>query len=553
MRARASGRPADPPTSPNRNRADALARARAHAAAGNAVAAVDCYRRAVDITPGHAQRLIEALQARGVAFIVAPYEADAQMAYLARTGAVAGVVTEDSDLLPYGAPVVLFKLDRDGSAQRVARADVPAARNPRLAGFDDAMFLELCALAGCDFLPSLPGVGLKTAARHLARHRTAARVVRCLKLAGKPVPADYEAGLARAVAAFRHQTVFCPQRRALVPLTPLPEGGLPPPAGPCTRFLGPLFDDALAAGVAEGRLDPMTRAPHAALPPLKGQGQGGRGRGGGGVHRGGHHHGGRGHRRPAPPAPPARGALASFFGAARPAGPRVAPAPAPRPAGFAILGSKRPLPPPPLHASGAASQPALSRASQPSQLSASPPPASAPADLFRALHRPASSPSSPLEDAMAAERAAAGALLKTPGAAGAGWARGATPDGWRDFYGDTPGQAPASAKREPEAAAAPAPRWSAHFGSPAAAPAPPPPKRPALAARGGVSGLLGGLDHVARDARAAAAAVGARESENAGDAANAPPAPPARTADAKSPTAPGGLFARFAFKGRGKK
>lgn len=40
----------------------------------------------------------------GVAFLVAPYEADAQMAYLARSGQVQLVVTEDSDLLAYGCP-----------------------------------------------------------------------------------------------------------------------------------------------------------------------------------------------------------------------------------------------------------------------------------------------------------------------------------------------------------------------------------------------------------------------------------------------------------------
>ncbi len=39
-------------------------------------------------------------------FIVAPYEADAQMAYLARRGDVWAVLTEDSDLLTYGCPRV---------------------------------------------------------------------------------------------------------------------------------------------------------------------------------------------------------------------------------------------------------------------------------------------------------------------------------------------------------------------------------------------------------------------------------------------------------------
>lgn len=37
---------------------------------------------------------------------MAPYEADAQMAYLALNGLVDVVITEDSDLLTYGCPRV---------------------------------------------------------------------------------------------------------------------------------------------------------------------------------------------------------------------------------------------------------------------------------------------------------------------------------------------------------------------------------------------------------------------------------------------------------------
>lgn len=39
---------------------------------------------------------------------MAPYEADAQMAFLAISGSVHAVITEDSDLLTYGCPRVRF-------------------------------------------------------------------------------------------------------------------------------------------------------------------------------------------------------------------------------------------------------------------------------------------------------------------------------------------------------------------------------------------------------------------------------------------------------------
>lgn len=48
----------------------------------------------------------QALRAAGVEFLVAPYEADAQLAYLAISRYVFAVITEDSDLLAYGCPRV---------------------------------------------------------------------------------------------------------------------------------------------------------------------------------------------------------------------------------------------------------------------------------------------------------------------------------------------------------------------------------------------------------------------------------------------------------------
>lgn len=37
-----------------------------------------------------------------IKYIVAPYEADAQLAYLYKNKLCHGIITEDSDLMPYG-------------------------------------------------------------------------------------------------------------------------------------------------------------------------------------------------------------------------------------------------------------------------------------------------------------------------------------------------------------------------------------------------------------------------------------------------------------------
>ena len=42
---------------------------------------------------------------------MAPYEADAQLAYLSREGIADVIITEDSDLMAFGATRMLYKLD----------------------------------------------------------------------------------------------------------------------------------------------------------------------------------------------------------------------------------------------------------------------------------------------------------------------------------------------------------------------------------------------------------------------------------------------------------
>lgn len=53
----------------------------------------------------------QALQAEGIECIVAPYEADAQLAFLSHTDYVHCVISEDSDLLPFGCKRVPHSLN----------------------------------------------------------------------------------------------------------------------------------------------------------------------------------------------------------------------------------------------------------------------------------------------------------------------------------------------------------------------------------------------------------------------------------------------------------
>lgn len=80
---------------------------------------------------------------------MAPYEADAQMAYLARRGDVHAVITEDSDLLTYGCPRVLFKMDKAGGGEEICVSDLERCRELPMAGFTHDMFMEVSATRCC--------------------------------------------------------------------------------------------------------------------------------------------------------------------------------------------------------------------------------------------------------------------------------------------------------------------------------------------------------------------------------------------------------------------
>eukprot|EP00514_Thraustochytrium_sp_LLF1b_P008615 CAMPEP_0184531184 /NCGR_PEP_ID=MMETSP0198_2-20121128/13399_1 /TAXON_ID=1112570 /ORGANISM="Thraustochytrium sp., Strain LLF1b" /LENGTH=151 /DNA_ID=CAMNT_0026923499 /DNA_START=247 /DNA_END=699 /DNA_ORIENTATION=+ len=118
-------------------------------AAGKAKEAHDAYTRAVDVTPEMAFALIVELKKNNVSFVVAPYEADAQMAYLCKTGIANFALSEDSDCLPFGCGKVFFKLDGSGTGELIDMARLHECRTPNLAGFSEDMFLDMCILAGC--------------------------------------------------------------------------------------------------------------------------------------------------------------------------------------------------------------------------------------------------------------------------------------------------------------------------------------------------------------------------------------------------------------------
>lgn len=213
-------------------------------------------QKAIDVTPFMARELIEELKCMNVPYIVAPYEADSQLAYLEKQGLISGILSEDSDLLVFGAKCLLTKLDQYGECVMISRTDFTACREISLVGWTDREFRTMAMLSGCDYLPGIERMGLKTAYRLVRKYKTIDRIVRTVQFDGKmKVPPDYIEAFTRAERTFMYQWVFCPEVKGLVTLNKVPDelavADMP--------YIGKFVESEVAVAVASGDIHPNTK------------------------------------------------------------------------------------------------------------------------------------------------------------------------------------------------------------------------------------------------------------------------------------------------------
>ncbi|KAJ8325661.1 hypothetical protein O5D80_005863 [Batrachochytrium dendrobatidis] len=229
--------------------------------AGQRDKAQDCFQTCVDVTPRMAHELIKELRANNIEYIVAPYEADAQLTYLNKIGDISAIITEDSDLLVFGCSKVILKLDHQGNGIEIRQEDIANIKEMRFWSSDK--FRHMCILSGCDYLESPQGIGIKKSIKLLAKCE-AATLIKTWKAWGKAanspkLPPNYYSRFMLADFAFQHQRVYDPQQGILVPLTPFP------PDLELTEelsmIIGPDMSKKLAVGVAIGDYDPITKEP----------------------------------------------------------------------------------------------------------------------------------------------------------------------------------------------------------------------------------------------------------------------------------------------------
>jgi exonuclease-1 len=225
---------------------------------GKATLAQAELQKAVDVSPEMARQFIEELKKINVKYVVAPYEADAQLVYLEKKGLIQGIISEDSDMLVFGAQRLLTKLDQYGECIEINRADFTACKEISLVGWTDTEFRRMAILSGCDYLASINKMGLKTAYRLVRKHKDIEKILRMLAFDSQfTIPPDYLENFRKAELTFLHQRVYCPEKEEVVMATEL--GTTPAPKD--FAFIGKDVEKEIAMGVANGDLNPMTKEP----------------------------------------------------------------------------------------------------------------------------------------------------------------------------------------------------------------------------------------------------------------------------------------------------
>ncbi|KRX25221.1 Translation initiation factor IF-2, mitochondrial [Trichinella nelsoni] len=220
-----------------------------------------CFQQATEITFDMIVNLIKAIKSiPNVDYLVAPYEADAQLAYLAQNGIAHLVISEDSDLIPFGCSKVLFKMDMLGNGVLYEKEKLHLAMNVPEESFSFQNFRRSCILSGCDYLENLPGIGIKKSIKFFQKtfdvdiRKALPKIPSYLNMPNLEVNESYIERFIEAENAFLYQLVFDPRKKQLVSLNAYPVGM----NASDFPYAGLVFEKHVAIQIARGMINPHT-------------------------------------------------------------------------------------------------------------------------------------------------------------------------------------------------------------------------------------------------------------------------------------------------------
>lgn len=216
---------------------------------------IRCTEIKFDVT----QQVITYCKRENIQYIVAPYEADAQLAFLNLNDICEYVITEDTDLILYGCKKIIYKLDNEGNCVLYDRSLLGKSLGTPREELSFEKFRRICIMSGCDYLKNIPNVGLKSAQKFFMMTKQdnvrillpkLATYLKSARLAGK-VTEEYIEGFIQAESTFKHHIVYDPINEKLRPLEPYPKGK----SSSDFPMAGKRFHRSLAKEIVAGNID----------------------------------------------------------------------------------------------------------------------------------------------------------------------------------------------------------------------------------------------------------------------------------------------------------
>ncbi|CAL9730439.1 flap endonuclease 1 [Monosporozyma unispora] len=181
-------------------------------------------RRLVRVTPEHNKEAQVLLKLMGIPFVVAPSEAEAQCAELAKGGKVYAAASEDMDTLCYRTPFLLRHLTFS-EAKKEPVQEVDTEKVLESLNLTIEQFIDLGLLLGCDYIESIRGIGPVTALKLIKEHGSLEAIIKYIEEGNTKwnVPEDWNYQGARDL--FLHPDVI-PSKEIDLKWSPPDEEGL---------------------------------------------------------------------------------------------------------------------------------------------------------------------------------------------------------------------------------------------------------------------------------------------------------------------------------------
>jgi exonuclease 1 len=208
---------------------------------------------------------IDILHKLNIKLIVAPYEADAQISYLWKAGVADFGVSEDSDIVVFGWPILATKLQPTGDWSvirineiwdKTLNKNIKDKSIKELSSLSHNTFITIWIMAGWDYLPSMERMGLKTGIKNFAKHRTLNNLKGFLQSHKKfkeRIPKNYFESVNKVHDLFMYQTVYDPITFKCKHLN-----DLPPNVEVDQEFLGAIIDEENLPKYVKGLLNKYT-------------------------------------------------------------------------------------------------------------------------------------------------------------------------------------------------------------------------------------------------------------------------------------------------------